>query len=179
MSEKNNPNTTVILHWVIAASVFFLYISSWWMLALPLPSDAFTYRVLPFQLHKNIGLSILIFAVVMAALQIKNNGSNDLEARSRFQKLLNFDHAVIYFLVAACCITGYLSSSYSGWGTSFWWIADLPDWAAENDDLNIFFSDLHMWSCWALLAVITLHVGATIYHAFNDDGLINNMFRLK
>ncbi len=179
MSEKNTSNTTVILHWVIAASVFFLYISSWWMLALPLPSDEFTYRVLPFQLHKNIGLSILVFAVVMAAVQISSNGNNVLKARSGIQKLLNFDHVVIYFLVAACCITGYLSSSYSGWETSFWWVVNLPAWAAENDDLNILFSDLHMWSCWALLAVIALHVGAAIFHAFNDDGLINKMFRLN
>ena len=169
----------MLLHWVIAASVFFLYISSWWMLALPLPSDEFTYRVIPFQLHKNVGLSILLLAVVMAALQIKSNKNNGIEARSRLQKLFNPNHMVIYFLIAACCITGFLSSSYSGWTTSFWWIIDLPDWATENDDLNILFSDLHMWSCWALLAVITLHVGAAIYHAFNDDGLINKMFGAK
>ena len=109
----------MMLHWVIAASVLFLYISSWWMLGLPLPSDEFTYRVIPSQLHKNIGLSILLFAVVMAALQIRNKGSNSPEDRNRFQKLANFDHAVVYFLIAACCITGFLSSSYSGWETSF------------------------------------------------------------
>src|SRR5690606_33659058 len=54
-------------HSVLAASIFFLFASSWWMLALPLPSEDFRYRAFPFQLHKNIGLTL---AVVLGALLI-------------------------------------------------------------------------------------------------------------
>ena len=47
--------TAVVMHWLIAVSIFFLFASSWWMLALPLPSAVFRFREFPFQLHKNVG----------------------------------------------------------------------------------------------------------------------------
>ncbi len=111
----------VFFHWLMAINVFFLFMSSWWMLALPLPSENFT--------------------------------------------------------ITFCCISGYLSSSYSGWGTTLWWSLDLPLWAEENDSLNILFSDLHLWSCWALLLVIAGHVGVALYHAFRSDLTTDKMYR--
>ncbi|MCH8265585.1 MAG: cytochrome b/b6 domain-containing protein [Proteobacteria bacterium] len=176
--QERLPKITVMLHWVLASSVLFLFASSWWMLSLPLPSAEFTYRVLPFQLHKNIGMTLLLITVTMAAIRIANGSNRHLDKPDRMQKLAALDHLIMYFLLAACCFSGYLSSSYSGWETSFWWILNLPAWAEENDDLNILFSGLHLWSCWALLAVMTLHIGAAIYHGIVDDGLINKMFRL-
>ena len=148
------------------------------MLSLPLPSSEFTYRVLPFQLHKNVGITLLLITVTMAAIRIASSGNSHLDNPDRMQKLATFDHLIMYLLLAACCLSGYLSSAYSGWETSFWWVLNLPAWAEENDDLNILFSGLHLWSCWALLAVISLHIGAAIYHGFADDGIINKMFRL-
>lgn len=55
MSEQL-PKAKVVMHWLVAIGVFFLFVSSWWMLSLPLPSEDFTYRQLPFQLHKNVGM---------------------------------------------------------------------------------------------------------------------------
>ncbi len=146
------------------------------MLSLPLPSADFTYRVLPFQLHKNIGMTLLLIVVTMVAIRLVNSSANRSENLDRMQKLAAFDHLIMYFLLTACCITGYLSSSYSGWDTAFWWLLNLLAWAEENDNLNILFSELHMWSCWALLAVIALHIGAAVFHGFANDGLIDKMF---
>jgi len=178
MAEDRLPKTTIALHWILAASVFFLFVSSWWMLALPLPSDDFTYRVIPFQLHKNIGLSILIFIVVMLGTRILVRYRREKEEKQWKQSLTDFDHLLIYFLVFACCVSGYISSSYSGWGTEFWWLVQLPAWADENDDLNILFSDIHKWACWTLLALIALHISAALQHAIKNDGIINKMFRV-
>ena len=168
----------MILHWLLVASVLYLFVSSWWMLSLPLPSDEFTYRVIPFQLHKNIGMTLLFCILVMMTLRILRRDREQLAARSKLQKLADLDHLLIYVLLAACCISGYLSSSYSGWETSLWWLLELPAWAAENDELNILFSDIHMWACWALLLVISMHIAAALYHGYNDIGLIRKMFRL-
>lgn len=172
------PKSKVIMHWVTAASIFLLFASSWWMLALPLPSDNFTYREIPFQLHKNIGLTVLVIVVLMIAMRIKARIKDSNENRSSLERLADFDHMLTYFLIIVCCLSGYLSSSYSGWGTTLWWVVDLPIWSEENDDLNMLFSDIHLWTCWALLAVIALHIGAALYHAFRGDTVIDKMFRL-
>ena len=167
----------VFFHWLIATSIFFLFVSSWWMLALPLPSENFTYRQLPFQLHKNIGITIFVIIIWLLTIRI-------LKARERLhlsiknsEKLPERVHLVIYFLIASCCISGYLSSSYSGWGTTVWWLLDLPSWAEENDSLNILFSDFHLWSCWVLLLAVVGHIGVALYHAFKNDQDIDKMYR--
>jgi len=67
--SENLPRLVVLLHWLLAASVFFLFISSWWMLSLPLPSEEFTYRELPFQLHKNIGITLFVAVITMTAMR--------------------------------------------------------------------------------------------------------------
>ena len=179
--EKVSP-ATVLMHCVLAACIFFIFVSSWWMLSLPLPSAVFTYRELPFQLHKNVGLTVLLLVVVMMIIRLRRNIHADSSvtstAQSTMQKIASFDYLVIYFLLLACCITGYLSSSYSGWQTELWWLFTLPSWTTENDELNIFFSDMHIWSCWALLAVISLHISAAVFHAARNDGVVNKIFRL-
>ena len=178
-NKSKLPRAVVVLHWLVAASVMFLFISSWWMLSLPLPSEEFTYRELPFQLHKNIGITLFLAVIFMALRRIKYLLGEIKAQEGWLQRLAVWDHVLLYFLLAVCCLSGYLSSSYSGWSTTLWWLVDIPLWTNENDELNILFSDIHMFSCWALLALLLLHVGAAIYHAFGDDGAIDKMFRLQ
>jgi len=179
MPEQKVSNTTVLLHWLVAASVLFLFISSWWMLGLPLPSDNFTYREIPFQLHKNIGITVLVAILVMIVARIRQKRNEPKRLPTGMQDLAELEHLLTYMLIGAVCISGYISSSYSGWETTIWWFIDLPAWTGENDELNILFSDIHKWSCWALLAAILLHIGAALYHGFADDGVIDKMFGLR
>jgi len=171
--------SVVLLHWLVAASVFFLFISSWWMLSLPLPSADFTYRELPFQLHKNIGITLFIAVIAMAAMRFASLLRETRSAQGWSARLAIWDHILLYVLLMLCCISGYLSSSYSGWATTLWWLIDIPAWAAENDDLNILFSEIHLWSCWSLLGLLMLHIAAAIYHGLGNDGTIDKMFKLR
>ena len=177
MSEKNSPGLTLILHWLIALGIFFLFASSWWMLSLPLPSDEYTYRVIPFQLHKNIGITLFFAMVLLAYLGIKHRSTKNEQLSNWHRKLARIDHIILYLLIFACCVSGYLSSSFSGWDTTVWWLVNLPAWGEENDALNILFSDIHLWTCWGLLAVLSVHISAAIFHAFANDGAIARMFR--
>ena len=174
--ESAPATTKMALHWIVAAAVMLLFASSWWMLSLPLPSDDYIYREIPFQLHKNVGLSLFLLVLVMIGLRIQHRLRGRTEARSTMQRLADIDHWILYSLLAACCISGYLSSSYSGWDTELWWILALPGWASENDGLNIIFSDIHQWSCWLLTLIIVLHVAAALFHGLRDDELLKNMF---
>jgi len=136
---------------------------------LPLPSENSTFRVLPFQLHKNVGITL--FFVLLAML-----GSFILRFIKR-RLIAKIAHSLMYLVLIVCCLTGYLSSSFSGWGTELWWLLDLPAWAQESDDLNALFSDLHLWSCWLLLLLIAVHIGGALHHSFNSDGVTDSMFR--
>ena len=169
----------VASHWCVAVSVFFLFVSSWWMLALPLPSDVFRYREFPFQLHKNLGMTIVVLVIAMAVLRTLGRrglapvrGETDTARRVRLA-----GHVALYLLIVAVCVTGYLSSSYSGWATTLWWAVDLPDWGREDEELNQLFSDWHLWTCWGLLVAMAAHIGAALLHAFRNDGVVRRILR--
>lgn len=168
----------VAAHWFLAISIFFLFVSSWWMLALPLPSDVFRFREFPFQLHKNLGITIALAVVAMALIRILSRQA--LAARAEtvaMQRLRLGGHAALYLLILVVCVTGYMSSSYSGWGTTWWWLIDFPYWGHENEELNQLYSDLHLWACWALLLALAAHIGAALYHAFRNDGVMRRIVR--
>lgn len=167
----------VVSHWFIAVSVFFLFISSWWMLALPLPSDDFTYREFPFQLHKNLGLTIVLFLIAMAVIRLtRRQALAAMPAETPgMQRLRVGGHVALYVLIFLVCLTGYMSSSYSGWGTNFWWLVELPYWGHENEDLNQLYSDLHLWTCRGLLLAMAAHIGAALLHAFRNDGVLRRI----
>ena len=177
---RGYSGTALVLHWFVAVSIFFLFISSWWMLGLPLASAEFRFREIPFQLHKNLGMTLVAAIIVMIYVRFKHRPQPELSEMllPRMSKLATVDHVVLYALIFACCVSGYLSSSYSGWGTTLWWLVDLPDWGHENEELNILYSDIHLWTCWLLLAVVAVHISGVVYHAFRNDGVVRRMLHL-
>jgi cytochrome b561 len=177
---KGYSRTALLLHWFMAVSIFFLFVSSWWMLGLPLASAEYRFREIPFQLHKNLGITLVAAIIVLLYVRIKHRPQPDLDEilPSRMSRLAKTDHVILYVIIFACCVSGYLSSSYSGWGTMLWWLVDLPNWGYENEELNILYSDIHLWTCWILLAVIAVHISGALYHAFRNDGVIRRMLYL-
>ncbi|HLS80982.1 MAG TPA: cytochrome b/b6 domain-containing protein [Steroidobacter sp.] len=179
MQRQDFSIGAILLHWVLAVSIFFLFVSSWWMLALPLPSAELRFREFPFQLHKNIGMTLVFLLLLLLYLRRKVRPSPELEAMpATMRRFVGIDHIALYVLIIACCLSGYLSSSYSGWGTTLWWAIELPNWGREDEDLNIFYSDVHLWTCWALLAFVGMHIAGALYHAFRNDGVVRRMLRL-
>ncbi len=180
MSEQGYSRTAMICHWLLAVSIFFLFVSSWWMLALPLPSEEFRYRRFPFQLHKNIGITLIFVLALLLYVRFKYRPAPLASAPGApwMHRLAVIDHVLLYVLIVAVCVSGYLSSSFSGWGTTLWWALDLPEWGWEDEDLNILFSDIHLWTCWALLALMALHISGALLHAFRNDGAVRRMLHL-
>jgi cytochrome b561 len=179
-SDQGYSRTVLVLHWFLALSIFFLFISSWWMLGLPLASENYRFREIPFQLHKNVGMTLVAAILVMIYVRFRRRPQPELSEilPSRMSKLATIDHVILYALIFACCLSGYLSSSYSGWGTQLWWLVDLPNWGYENEELNILYSDIHLWTCWLLLGVVAVHISGALYHAFRNDGVIRRMLHL-
>jgi cytochrome b561 len=181
MAHRAFHPAAVVIHWLLAVSIFFLFVSSWWMLALPLPSNVLRFRELPFQLHKNIGITLVFLLLVLLYVRFRRRSVHDAAGQDQApltRKLALVDHVVLYVLILATCISGYLSSSYSGWGTTLWWVLELPNWGREDEELNMLYSDIHLWTCWALLAFVAVHIAGAVYHAFRNDGVVQRMLRL-
>lgn len=179
MQKQGYSRTAVILHWILAVSIFFLFISSWWMLGLPLPSKEMQFRAFPFQLHKNIGITLVFVLALLLYVRLKHRPAPVTSSAMKpwMHKLATLDHIIIYLLIFATCISGYLSSAHTRWDTVVWWIVEMPRIAEADEEMNGFFSDIHLWTAWALLGVVAVHISGAIYHAFLNDGIVRRMMR--
>ena len=168
--------TASVVHVLIAVSTLFLFVSSWWMMALPLPSKVFTYRAFPFQLHKNVGITIALLAGIMGYARVAHMRSRKgagMTARMPISAVVQ--DALLYGLVVACVLSGYLSSVYSGWPTRFWWLVNLPNWGYDNDALTEFYAAIPTWTSYGLLVVIGVHIGVAAYNTFRNEGFVRRM----
>lgn len=176
MKHSSFSFSVVLIHWILAVSILFLFLSSWWMLGLPYNE----YRVFPFQLHKNIGLTLALLLALMLFVRLRHKPGPVSASTMQpwMYKLAVLCNISLYFLTFLACLSGYLSTSFSGWGTTLWWLVDMPEWGWEDAGLQMFFSEVHFWTCWMLLAVVVLHIGGAMYHAFRCDGVTKRMLHL-
>jgi cytochrome b561 len=171
--------TAPFIHVVIAVSTLFLFVSSWWMMALPLPSKIFTYRAYPFQLHKNVGITMVLLVLVMLYARLAYvRATRAAGTALRLPVSAVVQDVLLYGLVLVCALSGYLSSVYSGWPTRFWWLVNLPNWGYDNDVLNDLYADIHTWTSYGLIAIIAVHIGFATYAAFRNEGFVRRMLRL-
>jgi len=168
-----------VMHVLIAVSAMFLFVSSWWMMALPLPSKIFTYRAYPFQLHKNLGITMVLLVLILLYARLAfMRAAKKAGAKPRVPWWALLQDALLYSLVLICALSGYLSSVYSGWPTRFWWVVTLPNWGSDNDALNDLFGDIHTWTSYGLIAIIAVHIGIATYAAFRNEKFVRRMLRL-
>lgn len=179
MQRQGYNRTAVILHWLLAVSIFFLFISSWWMMGLPLPSEELRFREFPFQLHKNIGIMLVFVIALLIYVRFKHRPAPEQSSSMKpwMHKLAWIDHVVLYLLILAVCVSGYLSSAHTRWETIVWWLVEIPRIAKADEEMNEFYSEIHLWTAWALLAVIAVHISGALYHAFRNDGIVRRMLR--
>jgi len=179
MLTKLVKTTGPLMHVLIAASTLFLFLSSWWMMALPLPSKTWTYRAFPFQLHKNVGITMVALLLVMLYARLAYvRAMKRAGAKTRIPLSAAVQDSLLYGLVLVCAVSGYLSSVYSGWPTRFWWLVTLPNWGYDNDALNDMYADVHRASSYGLLLIAAVHIFVAAYASFRNEGFVRRMLRL-
>jgi cytochrome b561 len=178
--RRGGRSLNPILHVLLAASTFFVLVSSWWMMALPLPSKTFTYRAYPFQLHKNVGFTMVAMVLVMLYTRLAHLRASRASgaAAPRMPSSAVVQTVLLYVLILACCLSGYLSSVYSGWPTRLWWLVTLPNWGYDNDALNDLYADIHTWTTYGVVVVMIVHIGTATYRVFRGDRSVRWLLRL-
>jgi cytochrome b561 len=166
--------TAIALHWIVAFAVIAQIALGWWMQEIPkIPVGP---RVDAYNLHKSIGMTILI----LMALRLAWRGTHRPPTLPSMPAWQARAAHVVHWLLYACLfvqpITGYLGSAVSGYPVRYFGIV-LPAWTARNDELKDLLSIMHLVNNCILLCAIALHVGAALKHQFIDrDGLLRRMW---
>lgn len=152
-----------LFHWLVVALVFTQFGFGIYGANLPLSFD----KLVVLARHKSIGITI--FALV--ALRLAWRGFSPPPAlpehmTSAQRALAHASHALLYALLFALPISGWLYSSATGISVSWFGIVPLPDLVATNETTAVRLLDLHIALAITLGVTITGHVAAALWHHF-------------
>jgi cytochrome b561 len=164
--------TAKVFHWLIVTLLLVQYPIGWLMPDIHRgvkPGAAMT-------VHVSFGMVILVLIVLRLAWQLAHPVAPE-SSLPPWQRLSSEAvHWLLYALVLATTVTGWLFASFRGWSMSFFYLAPLPMLASNNAAAGKTMDGLHQAMEWALLVVIGIHVAAAMAHIFiYRDRIIQRM----
>jgi cytochrome b561 len=162
MTDRLQYGTTAkVFHWLIVALLLVQYLIGWLM-----PDIHRGPPGVPMIFHISFGILILMLIVLRFAWRLAHPVAPE-SSLPPWQRLVSEAmHWLLYALVLATTITGWVFASFRGWGVSFFFMTPIPMLASENAAAGKAIDGLHQAMGWALLAVIGIHVAAALVHIF-------------
>ena len=152
--------TAKIFHWLIVALLLAQYLIGWLMPDIHRDMKPGA----PMTFHVSIGIVILVLIVLRFAWRLTHPVAPD-SSTPRWQRLgSEAMHWLLYALVLATSVTGWLFASFRGWSLQFFYLLPMPMLASESRASGRFIDGWHQALEWTLLAVIGLHVAAALVH---------------
>lgn len=164
--------TAKAFHWLIVALLVVQYLIGWLMPDIHRGIKPGVAMIL----HLSFGLSILVLIVFRLVWRLTHRVRPE-SSLPRWQRLSSEAvHWLLYALVLATTITGWLFASFRGWSVSFFYLFRFPMLASDNAAAGRAIDGLHQGMEWALLVFVGLHVLAALVHRFvYRDGVMQRM----
>ncbi len=125
--------------------------------------------------HKLIGLTVLALVVLRLLYRLARGAPrSDPSVPPPLTGLSHLVHWVLYALLIAVPVIGYTAISYGDYLDVFGF--HLPAIVAKNDDMSKEVFEWHETGAWLIIAFVTLHVIAAVYHRFvRRDRVVERM----
>jgi cytochrome b561 len=154
--------TAKVFHWLIVALLVVQYLIGWLMPDIHRgmkPGAGMTF-------HISFGITILVLIVLRFAWRLTHPVAPESSLPSWQRLSSEVVHWILYVLVLATTMSGWLFASYRGWGVSLFYLFPLPMLASDDAAAGKAIDGLHQAAEWTLLVFIGLHVLAALAHIF-------------
>ena len=176
-SQTRYSTVAILLHWVIAAALVFQIVLG---TAMDGPRDGARFSL--YQLHKSIGITILLLTLVRIGWRIAHPPP-PLSATLRLweRRLAHLTHGGFYALLLALPLSGWLIVSTSKiavptrlFGLLAWPHIPVPDTLRKT--VHEISEVSHGLLVWIIFVLIALHIaGALKHHFFDSDAELDRM----
>lgn len=176
--NKRYTTFAIALHWMVAALIFCAFPIGLYMSDLklsPLKLQLFSY-------HKWLGVTVFLMVVIRMVWRATHTppalpGSIAVWQQRAAHGL----HHLLYVLMFAIPVTGWLMSSAKGVPTVYLGLIPLPDLLSKDKELGHLLENIHATLNYLMLALLVLHVAAALKHHFieRDDTLARMLPFLK
>jgi cytochrome b561 len=180
--ERYNT-TQIVLHWLIAIVIVAMIALGLFMVQLPkqseLPPGEESVRAFWFLFHKSLGITAAMLILIRFGWRLLHKAPPLPELMPTWQKWASqFVHGLLYALMFAVPISGYLQSMFSKYDTKFWGMT-LPRLAEADPVLRERFTEVHEALVFTLIAVLVIHIAAVIKHRLEGVPIIKRMSLFK
>lgn len=166
MSLKNTADrwggVSQLLHWLIALLILSLGVVGLVMGELPRNPKYFWV----YTMHKSLGLTVLALVLVRIGWRLYAGAPEPVPGTPTWQsRVASLTHGLIYLLILAMPLSGWLYDSTSGLRPFRWFgLVEVPKLAAPDEALAQASRGAHEWLFWLLIALVLAHAGAALYH---------------
>lgn len=163
------------LHWGMFVLIALNFIGGEVMGELPKKT---AIRGFAFDAHETLGLIVLFLLFLRISWKMANPAP--VEPGPGWQRnAARIAHALLYVLLVAIPITGYVMVNAKGHHAAFFaW--DVPSLVAKDESLARAVEDVHEVLANALLVLVAVHVAAALWHhVIERDGVLRRMLPRK
>lgn len=177
MPERHFTRTAIALHWLTALIIAGAFPVGVLMGDMPISP----FRIKIFVWHKWAGITVLLLSSLRLMWRASHAAPGEQGLMPAWQLWASKGvQALLYTLLFAIPLTGWMYSSAAGYGVIYLNLIPLPNLVAKNKELADQLKDLHETLNWTMLALIGLHAAAALKHHFIDrDTVLLRMLRSR
>lgn len=170
--------TAKALHWGIAVLIFGLLGLGFYMTGLALTPT----KLQLYSWHKWAGVTVFMLMIVRLAWRAMSPPPALPSSIRGIERLAaHAGHLMLYLLMLAIPLSGWLMSSAKGFQTVWFGVLPLPDLLAKDKAMGDLLQTVHMYLNYVLAAMVLAHIAAAFKHHFinRDEVLIRMLPRRK
>jgi cytochrome b561 len=163
-------HTAIALHWLIAIALTGSFGLGLYMHELPLSPQ----KLKLYSWHKWAGVTIFLFVILRLVWRLGHRPPALPVLMPAWQRLAaEATHVLLYLLMFAVPLSGWLMSSAKGFQTVWFGVLPLPDLLNKDTELGDLLQQVHMILNFSMAALVLAHLGAALKHHFleRDDVL--------
>ena len=161
------------LHWLIAIAIVATFALGLYMHELPLSPQ----KLKLYSWHKWAGVSIFLFVLLRLGWRLTHRPPQLPAAMPAWQRMAaEATHLLLYLLMFAVPLSGWLMSSAKGFQTVWFGVLPLPDLLDKNQQLGDLLKEVHEALNFGMAGLVLAHAGAALkHHAIDRDEVLARM----
>ena len=157
--------TAISLHWLVAFAIAATFSVGVYMQELPLSPD----KLKIYSWHKWTGVTIFLLVSLRLVWRLTHRPPGPPASMPAWQRAAaRIIHFLLYVLMVAVPLSGWLMSSAKGFQTVYFGVLPLPDLLSKNRELGDALAIVHKTLNFTLAGLVLTHAGAALKHHFFD-----------
>jgi cytochrome b561 len=170
---RKYTTVAIALHWLMAIALFGMFALGLYMTGLPLSPN----KLKLFSWHKWAGVSLFILASLRLAWRFGHPAPSLPGHMSSGERMLaKASHRLLYLLMFAIPLSGWLMSSAKGVQTVYFGVVPIPDLLERSKVLGDQLQTVHWGLNLLLAATVVGHAAAALkHHLIDKDEVLTRM----